>query len=564
VASERETFEIQKLRQGRWTTEMVRDREEDARQLAKTLLKDKSCGGARVVRNWLHRDGTVAEKVVFEQTQSGTDSGAIRINAIEAAPPPCAEPRDYFGLESRMTINRILRTYLEEVCLTPTEVLHNAKELGRLRDKDTLVPSAVDRIASLQVRNTDISVARRREEIFAALDQIHLQARRADGLKLPKVGGSFSALLARMDGFGDEPPEYFAMIALSRELVGMRNWIAKLDRLCKLASGESDAKAVLLLDTVIADVLGANIVQEILGWQPSLGGAIVAMLDLANGKFDAKKSESSEVAGLLNGLLAQGLLPGSRHCIIDRALRQLRSSNALSRNEPAREMEEYQRVLLRLLGRGGLLAGPDAAEALTLRGARFVEQGGVSGRRAAINNTVNAFPDRAHGVMYLAELSKTSFADGHLDDIVRELDFVFSTRVIGELTRRTLSPRERLQSVTDAFYATRSSALPEDVKRQVSDHIDTVLERYLVDERVIERLDNPADPLRERAVRLVKFVNAGVLPEGKALARARRRIVELLRQPNFDTRFVAGLSDPVSAKKTLREFHQMLVKGGFV
>jgi hypothetical protein len=34
-----------------------------------------------------------------------------------------------------------------------------------------------------------------------------------------------------------------------------------------------------------------------------------------------------------------------------------------------------------------------------------------------------------------------------------------------------------------------------------------------------------------------------VLPEGKALDRARRRIIKLLRQPNFDAHFVEGIAD---------------------
>jgi hypothetical protein len=563
VASNRESFEVQVLKQGRWVTESARDKEAEARQLAKTLLNDKSCEGARVMRNWLKTDGSMNESVIFEQTQSGKGEGPVRINPIETAPPRCEKARDYFGLESRLTMGRIFRTYLEKALLTPTEILHNAKELSRIRDKDNLVSSAVDLVATLQIKGTEIPARQRRDEIFAALDQIYAQVKRAEALKLPKLDGSFSQLIAKLQGVGSEAPEYLAMVVLARDLIEKRNWVAKLDRLCTLVVQETEPQATLLLDTVIADVLGANVVQEILGWQPSLGSAIVAMLDLADGKFDSTKSDARETAVLLNGLFGKGRLPGSRHSMIDRAVKQLRSSNPLSRNNPAKEMEEYQRVLVRLLGPGGLLAGPDAAEALTVRGARFVEQGGATGRRAAITNTVKALPDKAHGVMYLAELSKTDFAEDHLGDIVQQLDIVFSARVIGELTRLTMSPREKLQSATNAFHATVSSALPDGVKTKVAEHIDGVLERYLVDESVIDKLDHPDDHLRDRAVRLVKFAGAGVLPEGKALTRARQRIVKLLRQPNFDAAFVDGITDPIKAQKALRDFHQLLVKAGF-
>ena len=100
--------------------------------------------------------------------------------------------------------------------------------------------------------------------------------------------------------------------------------------------------------------------------------------------------------------------------------------------------------------------------------------------------------------MYLAELTKTTIADDHLADILKELDVVFSARVIDELCRRSMSPKDRMVASTGAFMATTSSVLPDDVKQQVTTHIDGVLERYLVDESIIDRLDNPDPTLETR------------------------------------------------------------------
>ena len=164
--------------------------------------------------------------------------------------------------------------------------------------------------------------------------------------------------------------------------------------------------------------------------------------------------------------------------------------------------------------------------------------------------------------MYLAELSNTEFNEDHMDDIISQLDVVFSARVIKQLCRQSISHRDRMLTATGAYKATATSALPDDIKQQVTQHIDGVLERYLVDENIIDRLDSPGTHLRDRAVRLVKFCGAGVLPEGKALKLARKRIVKLLRQPNFDEHFVDGIDDPAKAEKALRDFHKLLVQGG--
>lgn len=556
-------FEIQVRHDGRWTTEAARSREAEALKLAETFLAKPDCEGARIIANRTRRDGTIDEKVIFEKTQEATGAKAIQINTVEDTPPPCRTVRDVFGLESRMMMNRIFRTYLESVMLTPTEVLHQAADLRRLCDRDRLLPSAVSLTAKLQTQNTDQSLRDRQDEIYAIVDQITARADRAEALDLPPLAEPFSETLAAVSRLNDEQPEYLAMAVLARDLSGTRSWLGKLERLCDMVHAEPDRKAALLLDTVIADVLGANVIQELLGWQRSLGSAIIAMLDMADGKFDPAQSDDEDAARKLTLLFANGTLPASHRVLVDRALRQLKSTQPLNRKEPEQELEEYQRILVRLLVPGGLLSGAQAAEAMTVRGARFVEQGGVSGRRTAITNTVRVLPDKARGVMYLAELSNTDFLDDHAEDIVEQLDIVFGARVIDQLCRQSMSPKNRMVTATGAHQAALNSNLPDEIKKKVAEHIDEVLARYLTDEAIIDKLDNQNTHIRDRAVRLVKFCAAGVLPEGKALNLARQRIVELLRQPNFDASFVEGIADKAEAEAALRGFHRMLVESGF-
>jgi len=41
---------------------------------------------------------------------------------------------------------------------------------------------------------------------------------------------------------------------------------------------------------------------------------------------------------------------------------------------------------------------------------------------------------------------------------------------------------------------------------------------------------------------------------------ARKRVVQLLRQPKFDVHFVQGIDGATKAEKALRDFHKLLVK----
>ncbi|MDO8606691.1 MAG: hypothetical protein Q7R40_09160 [Phaeospirillum sp.] len=565
MVADRASFEVQVSKDGRWSTETIVYKEDEARTLAKKLLADKKCEGAKIVRNWLRSDGTMVETEVFCETRAVKDDGPIRITPIDSVPAEkCETPEEFLGPDARGVMNRVFRTYLDKAFLTPTELMHSYKELKRLQEKDSLVPSAVDRVAQLQTKDGEQAPKDRSQEIFKSIDNISARARRVESLKLPKLDGRFSDVIAKLGAMGEsEDRDYLAMVVLSRDLINVRNWVGKLERLCALAVEDSDPHAVEMLDGVIADVLGSNVVQDVLGWQPGLGAAIIAMFDLADGKMPPVKSDAGESAEVLNRLFAEKKLPISRNVLLDRAHRQIRSPNPLMRNDTTKEFEEFKRLIGRALCPTGFVCGSETADAVTARYTRMVEQGGAAGRKAAIEGVFRALPDPATGLVYLCELAGSSFAAEHTPDIMETMELVFRCRSISDLCLRTLPPKERMLRATNAHRVAMASVLPPELKTKVADFIDTILERYLIDEQIVEKLDHHDSPLRDRAVRLVQFCAAGVLPEGKAMTRARQRILMLLRQPNFDAHFIDGFTDPMRAQKALRDFHQLLVKAGF-
>jgi hypothetical protein len=565
MVADRTSFEVQVSRDGRWSTQTVLYKEDEAKSLAKKLFADKSCEGVKVVRNWHRSDGTMIESVVHSEGRTVKDDAPVRIVPIESVPEEkCETPDDFLGDSARNVVNRVFRNYLDKVILTPTELMHSYKELKRLQDKDNLVPSAVDRVAALQTKDGSQDAKSRGQEIFKSIDEISARARRIESLKLPKVEGRLSDAIAKIDSMDAvEDRDYLALVVLSRDLMDARSWLGKLERLCQLAMEDDDPHAIGILDGVIADVLGSNVVQDVLGYQAGLGAAIIAMFDLAEGKLGAQRTEAGESSAILNKLFAERKLPASRALLLDRAHRQIRSTSPLNRSEDGKELEEFKRVLARGMTADGFIMGAETAEAMTTRYSRLVEQGGAAGRKAAIEAMFRLMPDKALGLVYLCEMTKTFYAEEHVLDLAALLDLVLTARSIGDLCDRRLPPKERMMRATLAHRAVMDSPFPSNLRTRIADFIDSVLENYLVSEQIIEKLDHQDSPLRERAVRLVQFCGSGVLPEGNAKARARQRVLSLLRQPNFDAHFIDGFTDPARAQKALRDFHILLVKAGF-
>lgn len=546
-------------------TETVCAEEKAARDVAGKFFADKKCAGARIIRNWLRADGRMVETEVACQTRTIRDDGVIHLAPIESAPPRCESQQAYYAHESRDIINRLFRVYLDRVHLTPTELLHTFREIKRLQNKDLLVPSAADRVAYLQTRDGGKQDSKaRRDEILTSVEGLANRARQADGRVLPKLTGTFGAMMAAIENAPTpDDRDFLALVVLTRDLAAARSWGGKMERLCRLALEETDAHALDLLDGAMADLLSTDVVQEILGWQPGLGAAICRMADLADGAMPIEKSDARELADPLNRLLSQGKLPTCRAVLVDRIHRQIRSPNPLYRSDSTREMTEFNRLLERMVTLTGFYQGVETATALTIRYGRLVEQGGAAGRRAAIAGLFCAMPDRALGVIYLCELARSEFAAEHAPDMAEQFDQVVSTQTLAQFCHRALTPKDRLHRATAAHAAILASPYVRDMRERIAGHIDSLLETYLVEEQIIERLDHPGSPLRERATRLVQFCSAGLLPQGRALNRARERILALLRQPNFDVHFVDGIDSADMAQKILRDFYQVLLKAGF-
>ena len=71
-----------------------------------------------------------------------------------------------------MTVNRLFRTYLDKNHITASEVMHSYKELKRAMDADSLVPSAIAKVAHLQVQDGGASSNERCNLLFGFVQTV--------------------------------------------------------------------------------------------------------------------------------------------------------------------------------------------------------------------------------------------------------------------------------------------------------------------------------------------------------------------------------------------------------
>ena len=569
-------FQVQVYIRDHWGADDRFVTEAEALARAKKLIAVRSCEGVRVMRE-SRSNGAFTESEIFKEMQR--INKPLTIQPIDEA-PPCQTTEDLLGNRSRMTINRLLRGYVEQVVVTPTEIMHNYRELRRLMDKDTLLSSAVSRVAQLQTAGAaaeggagggngagsapkaaataGVAVRERRDALFGMVNAVMAQAKMASEIKDPpdvrKLG--FSATLERMrETVPAENVIYCSLAMLSRDLVARRDWLNKLDSLMTLIRREEGGagEAVGLLDGVVADVIGApTVVKDLLGDQTSLSAALSSLIDLSRGSFGGNAMlPADSPVWMLNEEIGSHRLTATVAVMLDLICRQFKSGQPLARaGDPGAEGAAFDQLLAHVTSADGVYGGGPMAEALVYRQNRFIEAGGVTGRRQAIHDLLGRFSDPKDRVRFLMTLSESELGRQQMSDVLEHLGHLTKGPAAAELFVRGAPIRNNLADVSQLFRQVRDSGLAPSQRDQLAGSVDETIADYIVRNRVIERLDNPQDHLRHRAIRLMQLCSPEVLCSPKTLAIARERIVGLIRQPNFQEKFCEGLPPTKRKKKS--------------
>lgn len=561
------SFEIQVLTDKHWVVAEFATDEAKAKAFADNLLQKGNHSAVRVVRDRRGADGLHKETVIQEKTATPKAGAAdVSLSPVKEA-PVCRALADFYTLDARLTLGRLLRRYLDEVVVSPSELLHSGAEMKRFGDRGTLLFSSIDRISTLQAAASGEDGKARRDFLSKMWDEGMARARRFVASK-PATPKTFADVLKGVAKGGDDHP-YLCLSLMALRLLETRSWIGKLDILLGWADEvQAEAEpgpALALMDGIVADILNsAQLIQDLLGYQANLGAALCSLADLAEGKAEAAKFAPETFKGL-NALFAKGVLPQARQVLLDRVVRELGGQNPLSRNEPKQEYEVCHKVMHRLVSHRGVLGGPETAEAVIHRVSRIHTHLGSVGAGQAVELALAALADNVLRVQFLLALGDAPVGRGMgraLTDLL--VGRVQGAKGIDSWVPVRMPPPERMAGLAAANRSLLACQTVEvELRRDLAGVVDDILAAYLVDEGVIEKIDKPDDPLALRAIRLIKFCGSGVLIEGKSLNLARARVIDHLRQPQFEEKFLASVPEAGKGEKHLREFHRLLVETGF-
>lgn len=563
------TYEVLVHTDKRWILDGTCDDEAEALRLAASLMAARRFASVKVVKESKGPSGRTSEKVIFHEKCPPRPEKQLTISPLNEAPEPCRTAGDLTRPAARAAVNRLLRRYLDAAGLLPGELVFSYHALKRFMDHEAgLYPSAVDRVATLQAPDLGVEVKARRDDLFRMVEEAGFKARDAEREKLMRKAtlDTPAKLIAAADRLAmpGELRDLYVQTAIARDLMGRRGWLGKLEALMGALDHDLAEHDRCLIDAFIADALGVpDLIQDLLGPRPNLAGAIHALLDLSQGRPDPKMRGDSELGEALRRRLGAGELPLTGTVVLERVIREVGGGQPLARNDPSREEACFADLVTRLTEGGRFHGGPPMVEALTQRCALRYREGGLAGYAAALRSLALQFPEpllRMDYLLILADGPRGGQARAEIHATLKDL--ILACDTVADFLPRPMPVLDVLERLSHLQRCLEASPLGADLTAPLIAHVDGLLLAFLGRKGVMEALDDPARPLRERAMHLVRFCADGPLMEGRALDLARQRVVEMLRQPRFVEEFTAGIDSPAGKQEALVGFYKSLTAAG--
>ena len=361
------SYEVQSRREGRWRIEGAYTDQEAALSAARSQLASMGVEEAKVVK-FRTVAGLSLETVILHKTVPQTQRKGLTLGGTAEGAPFCRTPDDLRGFESRVVIGRLLRPYLDAQRITPTELLHSWPLFRRLEEQGALLGAAIHAAARHHADIHGVSHAARARELRQLVEAVSGAARDAlaERRRLPHFDAADLQGTSRAidEAVGPGGHDALFLVLLSQHLEAGGPLVGKLDMLLALLGDDVEPRHLVLLDGVIADIMGsADTVKELLGAQPSLHAGLCA---LADALFDRDPDPAlAPMAASLRRvcrLALEGRAPQSRAVLLERLRQSIAGDQPLDRRDAKVEAVLTQDLAARLKGADGATIGGAAME----------------------------------------------------------------------------------------------------------------------------------------------------------------------------------------------------------
>lgn len=483
--------------------------------------------------------------------QAATDDGSSKVVV-------CVKPDDLGLPASRALIGTLCRAFLDQLVITPTELLHSARNQSRLDGAGTLLRDLTEKAAAMQAKLAGVTAPQRARDLGDLFVKFALETRAIEEKEqtAPIKPGELVAVIGRIRAGSPDPTVATRRIgrSLTEYLAGARTWNEKLDKVIGLVSEAAGSAELPVLDQLLAETVQSDVAQDSLfGRRISIEDKIDDLVEMYKGSYSGRGTTGTTPAARdLAALLRAHPLPETRAALETAIVQILASRNPVRSPELMMELRATYGLVGRMRHQNRIIGGRRALEYIDRRMARLINA-------ESVGDYIRGAATLADRVSALLEIYAVTFGPNN-----RKVVEEFLTRYFGDedFERRLLggegSPQHKLKIIAQLHRAMLSSPMsPEDKNAYVSSLIK-MQARFIASSKMFAMIEKQNVSSARKFVQVATLCLEGYFIPGENLERAKALARHYLGQPDFLERYVEGAGSVPARRELLSKLKQQL------
>jgi len=469
----------------------------------------------------------------------------------------CRVPEDFFQAGARGLIGNLCRGFMDQMVLTPTEVIFSARNHTRLDGAGTMLRDVIERTSKMQAAPSGMPWQARQRELQALIDQLVLKVREIEQSEpvVPLKEGMARGTLAQIRATSSpELLPYRVYRTITDYLAGSRIWAAKMERLVALARELEGTPDLDFVDELLAECMPSEVAQEALfGRSVAIEGRIDDLAELHRGEYPGRRQNAPVLITVaINELLQRRPMPALRAAIETAILQHLAGRNQLSSPELLMELRATFGLLHRLKQGDKMLGGRRALDFLDKRVTRLLSSETI----ADYLRGANSVADR---LLVLFDIYAVTFGSANrkvvetaIDRYMNDVDF----------DRRLLqgegSPAHKLKLAALLYRAVATSGLAMPAKQALAQKLAQIQASFIQQSKMFAIIDRQAASTAHKAAQVITLCLDGHFIPGENLNRAKALVRHYISRPDFVERYLETATTPEAREELVVALNDQL------
>lgn len=461
----------------------------------------------------------------------------------------CREIPDLYLSGSRALIGSLCRSFLDQMALTPIELLYSSRNHTRLESAGNLLREVVERAGSMQARAVGENAPNRIRDLQQLLEKMSSATRELEA-KEPAIQFKAGAFLQTVAGVrantpaAAQPTKIFRM--LTDYLQSARTWSEKLERMVGLGHEAKASPELALVDTVLAEMIASASAQDSLfSRRINLENKIEDLIELYKAAYPTRRKEpATQIAGDFNALMQTERMPETKTAIETAIIAQIAGAGPMSSPELMLELKSTFSLLQRLRMGDKVIGGRRALEFIDKRMGKLINE-------ETIGDYIRGGVTHAERVIALLEIYAMTFGPTNKKTVEGMIQRYFGDE---NLERRLLtgegSTQHKLKLLTNLHRAVVAAPLATADKQGIASKVVRMQSNFINQSKFFAQIDKQNASSGRKAAQLIELAVQGHFIPGDNLEKAKTLMKHYMARPDFKDKFLEGIT-PSKRQETI-------------